>query len=117
MGLLTGDGAAALNSVFAAIYPSGSLVRRTITEDGGGSQTVTETTTAIKVQTDSASEAMRTAPGYTDTDVKLIVLTTGLGGEITTDDEIIDGRGDRWRVTMPMIDACGSHWEVRGQRA
>lgn len=117
MGLLTGGGAAVLNGVFASIYPTGALVRRTITEDAGGSQTITETTTAIKVQTDGVTEAMRTASGYTDTDVRLIVLTTGLNGDITTDDEIVDGRGDRWRVTMPSLDTCGSHWEIRGQRA
>lgn len=116
MGLLTGGGAAVLNSVFASIYPTGTLVRRTITEDAGGSQTITETTVAIKVQTDGVTEAMRTASGYTDTDVRLIVLTSGLGGDITTDDVIVDGRGDAWAVTMPSLDTCGSHWEVRGQR-
>ena len=116
VGLLDGGGASILNGVFGGLYPSGSLVRRTITEDAGGSQTVTETTTAIKVQTDRVTEAMRAAPGYTDTDVALIILTAGLGGDVTTDDHVIDGRGDRWSVTMPALDAFGSHWTVRGQR-
>lgn len=117
MGLLTGGGASLLNGVFAGIYPDGVLIRRTITEDAGGSQTVTETRTPIKVQTDSATERMRQAAGYTDEDVRLIVLTAGLPGEITTDDKITDGRGVTYSVTMPMLDACGSHWEIRGQRA
>lgn len=117
MGLLTGGGAGILNGVFAQIYPSGTLIRRTITEDAGGTQTVTDTTQPIRVQTDTASEVMRQAEGYTDTDVRLIVLTGGLNGPITTDDKITDSRGDTYSVTMPMLDACGSHYEIRGQRA
>ncbi len=117
MGLLTGDGAAILNDVFAGLYPDGTLVRRTITEDDGGSQTVIEETFPIKVQTDTVTEIMRTAPGYTDSDVALIILTAGLQGDVTTNDRVIDGRGDEWAVTLPVLDACGSHWTVRGQRA
>lgn len=117
MGLLNGGGAGILNGVFASIYPSGTLIRRAITEDSGGSQTVTDTKTSIKVQTDAATEKMRTAPGYTDTDVRLIVLTAGLPGSITTNDKITDSRGVTYSVTMPMLDACGSHWEIRGQRS
>lgn len=117
MGLLTGDGASILNGVFGSIYPDGSLVRIVTTEDAGGSKTRTMTFVPIKVQTDGVTEAMRAASGYTDTDVRLIVLTAGLNGAITTDDEIIDGRGDRWKVTVPSLDTCGSHWEIRGQRA
>lgn len=117
MGLLDGGGASILNGVFASIYLDGELIRRTITEDAGGSQTVTDTRQDIKVQTDGVTEAMRVADGYTDDDVRLIVLTGGLNGPITTDDKIIDGRGDTWSVSMPSLDACGSHWEIRGQRS
>lgn len=121
MGILDGDGASILNGVFGAIYPTGSLIRRNITEDTGGTQTVTypdgEDGIPIKVQTDRVTEAMRTAPGYTDTDVALIILTAGLGDSVTTDDHVIDSRGDTWAVTMPALDACGSHWTARGQRA
>ena len=116
MGILTGDGSNILNSVFAAIYPSGTLVRRTITEDAGGSQTVTTETVPIKVQTDRVTEAMRQAAGYTDKDVRLIVLSAGVS-DITSDDIVIDGGGDAWSLIDPAVDPCGSHWEMRGQRA
>lgn len=117
MGLLDGQGASILTGVFSGLYPTGTLFRRTITEDDGGSQTVIDETFPIKVQTDTVTELMRTAPGYTDTDVALIILSAGLPGDITTDDHIIDSRGDEWAVTLPVLDACGSHWTVRGQRA
>lgn len=117
---MDGGGSSLLNSVFSAIYPTGTLVRRTITEDDGGSQTVTypdgEEGIPIFVQTDKVTEAMRTASGYTDKDVQLIVLSAGLNGSITTDDHVIDSRGDQWAVTLPDLDTCGSHWTARGQR-
>jgi hypothetical protein len=116
VGLLTGDGASILNGVFASIYPSGSLIKRVVDEDDGGSQTVTETTVPIKVQTDACTEVMRQAAGYTDRDVRLIILSAGLTDAPTSDDEVVDGRGDRWRLINPSLDACGSHYEARGQR-
>lgn len=115
MGLLNGDGAAILNSVFASIYPDGTLVRRTIAENEGGSQTVTETTQAIKIQTDRVTEVMRQAAGYTDTDVRVIILLAGVPA-LTSDDQVIDSRGQTWALIDPALDACGSHWEARGQR-
>lgn len=117
MGLLDGGGSSLLTGVFSGIYPSGTLVRRTITEDAGGSQTVTDAEIPIKVQTDNVTEAMRQAAGYTDTDVRLIVLTAGLTSDITTNDKIRDSRGTLWSVTMPALDPCGSHWTIRGQKA
>ncbi len=115
MGLLDGGGASVLNSVFAAIYPTGTLVRRTIIEDAGGSQTVTQATQAIKVQTDAVTEVMRQAAGYTDTDVRLIILSAGVAS-VTSDDWVIDGRGNTYALIDPALDACGSHWVARGQR-
>lgn len=115
MGLLTGGGASVLNSVFAAIYPTGTLVRRTITEDAGGSQTVTETTQAVKVQTDAVTEVMRQSAGYTDTDVRVIILSAGVAA-VNSDDWVIDGRGNTWALIDPALDVCGSHWVARGQR-
>ena len=115
MGLLDSGGSSILNSVFSAIYPTGSLVRRTITEDAGGSQTVTTTTQAIKVQTDRVTEVMRQAAGYTDTDVRVIILSAGVDA-VTSDDQVIDSRGDTWALIDPALDACQSHWEARGQR-
>lgn len=115
MGLLDGGGSSVLNSVFASVYPTGTLVRRTITEDDGGSQTVTETTQLIKVQTDTVTEVMRQAAGYTDTDVRVIILSDGVAS-VTSDDWVIDGRGNTYALIDPSLDVCGSHWVARGQR-
>ena len=115
MGLLDGGGASILNGVFASIYPTGTLIRRTITEDEGGTQEVTQTTQPIKIQTDTVTEAMRSAAGYTDQDVRVIILSAGVD-TVTSDDQVIDGRGQTWNLIDPSLDACGSHWQARGQR-
>lgn len=117
MGILDTGGKRIFGSVMGKYFLDGELVRRAITEDSGGSQTVTETKILVKVQTDAVTEKMRQAAGYTEDDVRLIVLTEGLSGAITTNDWVIDGRGDKWAVSMPELDPCASHWVIRGQKA
>lgn len=117
MGILDTGGKKLFGSVMGRYFLDGKLVKRVITMDSGGSQTVVETRHDIKVQTDAVSEAMRQAAGYTDDDVMLIVLTDGVPVSLNTNDHVIDGRGNRWAVTMPELDPCASHWTIRGQKA
>lgn len=115
-GLLTGGGASLLNGVFASIYPTGTLWKEMRTELPGGDFTTTDDAVPIKVQTDRVTEAMRAAPGWTDAEVRLIVLSAGVDA-LNTDDEVTDGNGDRWRLKTADKDTCGSHWECAGVRA
>lgn len=115
-GLLTGGGASLLNGVFGAIYPTGTLWVTTRTELTGGDFSTSEDGVPIKVQTDRVTEAMRSRPGWTDAEVRLIVLSAGVNS-LDTDDEITDGNGDRWRLKTADRDTCGSHWECAGVRA
>lgn len=115
-GLLTGGGASLLNSVFAAIYPDGTLWKEVRTETTGGDFTTVPTAVPVKVQTDRVTEAMRAAPGWADAEVRLIILSAGVG-VLNTDDEVTDGNGDRWRLRTADRDTCGSHWECAGVRA
>lgn len=117
MGILDTGGKRLFGKVMGRYFLDGELIRREIDEDAGGSQTVTDVVYPVKVQTDTVTEAMRQAAGYTDDDVMLIVLTDGLSVSINTNDHVIDGRGDTWAVTMPDLDPCASHWTIRGQRA
>lgn len=117
MGILDTGGKRLFGKVMGRYFLDGELIHREITEDMGGSQTVNDVPYAIKVQTDAVTEAMRQAAGYTDDDVMLIVLTDGLPVSINTNDHVIDGRGDKWAVTMPDLDPCASHWTIRGQKA
>lgn len=117
MGILDTGGKRLFGKVMGRYFLDGELIQRVISEDMGGSQTATETRYPVKVQTDTVSEAMRQADGYTDDDVMLIVLTDGVPVSLNTNDHVIDGRGDIWAVTMPELDPCASHWTIRGQKA
>lgn len=113
---MTGDGWAALNSVFARLYPTGTLHVPTRTELAGGSFSETFANTSIKVQDDVVTEAFRARPGWANAESRLIVLSAGVSA-VTTECEITDGRGVRWRLRAADLDPCGSHWDCAGVRA
>lgn len=104
---------------------------------GGGDQ-------PVKVQTDATGEAVRRDVGFAEGDVTLLVLTTYGSGvadpdtphsddaplsdgaeyaqpaygqvlKITTDHEITDGYGDRYRIERAALDAARSHYVCRGR--
>lgn len=121
MGLLSGGIEAVFGAAFGGIYPSGTLhlgltgpvydlEGRIVGYAGGGG-------VPIKVQRDRATYAMRQAEGFSEGDVALIVLSAGLTVEITTDHEITDGHGRRWKVASADRDAANSHWVCRGRAA
>ena len=118
MVLLDGDLAAVLQGVFAWLFLDGQLHAGTgepiyneygdiIGYDGGGDL-------PIKVQTDVTSEGVKASDGYAVGDVVLIVLAKDIP-LITTDHEITDGHGDRYRVQDVDQDAARSHYVCRGR--
>ncbi|MGL4640522.1 MAG: hypothetical protein ACRCVX_12440 [Shewanella sp.] len=105
--------------VFGALYLDGTL-------DTGLAQPIYDTegnitgyaggdNVPIKVQTDAASYAMRQQEGFAEGDAMLIVLGQGIG-DVTTDHEVVDGYGVRWKVQSADQDAARSHWVLRGRR-
>src|SRR4051812_21352810 len=100
MGLLDGGGAAAFSSAFSSFYLDGTLYRPVGvgTDDGagGGSGNGFDAGTAVKVQVDAATQAMRSAENYVETDQRILVLAHGLD-PIDTDCEI-DAGGTRWGI-------------------
>lgn len=119
MGLLDGDIAALFGTAFIDLYLDGTLHQGgttpvydeygNITGYAGGADT------AIKVQRDNASYAMRQADGYSDGDVMLIILAQDIG-PVTTDMQVTDGYGVRWMVASANLDAAASHWICRGAK-
>lgn len=114
-GVLSGSGAAFLDRYLRPMYLDGVLERSQRTEALDGTVTETFTQTPIKCQTDIANEVMRTAAGYTDTDMRVLVLAADVDS-INTDDQIVDGRGDRWAIARASLDPCGAYWDCHGQR-
>lgn len=118
MGLLDGSIAAIFSAAFSGLYLDGTL------HAGTGGPTYDDDTgdvtgytdggdTAIKVQVDSATEAMRRAEGFAEGDVRLIVLAAGVPA-ITTDHQIT-ARGERHAVLFAELDAAASHWVCRAR--
>lgn len=121
MSLLDGGIASIFGSVFSGIYLDGTL-HRSLTDPiydgegsiigyGGGGDM------PIKVQRDKATYGMTRAQGFSDGDCALIILTAQLDGvEITTDMEVTDGHGRRWKIASADLDAASSHWICRGSK-
>lgn len=110
-------------SVFGDIYGDGELIRVSMVRQTSGSLIPSEAAAMpIKVQVDVCSEAMRLSAGYSDTDVRLLVLQSGVsGGDVNTDDIIRakdrNGVLRRWKVAEGVTQDPGrSYWEIRGIR-
>ncbi len=113
MGLLDGGLQSVFGAAFGSIYLDGSLIRVTLVDDGeGGGSEITETH-PIKGQVDAVTERMRQSAGYTDGDMRIIVLQAGLGFRPNTDDRITLG-GRNWAIADIEADPANTHWIARG---
>ncbi len=73
-----------------------------------------------QVQVDVVTEAMRAQEGYTDRDVRLIVLAPGLARALDTSAtvEVLDGpHVGAWMVASNAVDTLGVAYDGRGRRA
>lgn len=92
-----------------------------VTDDGGSITTPgTPIEITCSVQVDVVTEAMRQAEGFTDKDMRLLVLAATLDGDMDTSAtvEVLDGpHAGSWSIDMADLDTMGSHWVCRGRRA
>lgn len=116
MGFLDGGLAAAFSAAFSSFYLDGTLYRQISGDDGagGGSGGGFDAGTAVKVQIDATTQAMRAAEGFVDTDQRILVLASDVD-PITTDCEIVAG-DTRWGIASVAQDPAGSYYELRGRR-
>lgn len=113
MGLLDGGMASVFAGIMGTYFLDATLHRATMSDDGAGGGSVSFSDYPVKAQIDAATQAMREAQGYTDTDQRILVLASGIG-EITTDDEItVDGR--RWSVASVAADPAQAYFDLRGR--
>jgi hypothetical protein len=117
MGLLDGEVAALFATAFGGMYLDGTLHQGTGEPVYDSEGTITGYSgagdTAVKVQVDRATSAMRAADGFSEGDVRLIVLAqTGMA--ITSDHEL-SARAVRYRIQSAELDAAASHWTCRAR--
>lgn len=103
-------------NIFSDIFGDGQLITVTMVRGPGGVQIPQETAVSCKVQVDRADEAMRQSAGYTDTDVKLIILQAGLSDKEPDSDSIVVAQGRRWKVSGVRSDPARAAWIMRGIR-
>lgn len=117
VGLLDGQIAAVFSAALSGLYLDGTLHAGTGSPVYDASGNITGYTgggdVAIKVQVDSATDAMRRADGYAEGDCRVIVLARGVSA-ITSDMELT-ARAKRWRILSAELDAAASHWTLRAR--
>lgn len=119
MGLLDGGIQSVFGSIFGSFYLPGLLTRVTLAPDGRGGGVAIPIDQNCRVQLDACTEVMRQQPGYTDTDMRILILQAGVdGGPVDTDCEVepLAGpyQGRRFKIAWVTQDPAASYWECRG---
>lgn len=120
--VLNGGLAAVFGAAFGGLYlPALVHVPAEVEYDAGGSIVpgVAAEPVPCRVQVDGVTEAMRRAEGFSERDMRLMVLAAGLGTEITTDCrvEVLQGpHAGLWLVASVARDPAGAYWDCRGRR-
>lgn len=115
--------AAAVSSRYGGPFHEGRLrwPGTPVTDDGGSIvEPGTPEEYACSVQVDVVTEAMRGEAGYTDKDVRLIVLAPGLARAVDTDAtvEVLEGpHAGTWSIQSEALDVAGCAYDGRGRRA
>lgn len=114
MGLLDGDIAGLFGTVFGSFYLDGTLTQNPVwVPDGqGGGSYETPDPVAVKVQEDQVDEATRVAGGYSQDDVRFLVLQQP-GLTLTGDSELTVG-GRTYLLRTPRQDPAKSYYECWG---
>lgn len=117
MSLLDGQLAAAFAGPFGALYLDGQLFRALdFVGDGmgGGTGDGFAPAQAVKVQIDQATQAMRSADGYVEGDVRILMLAHGV---VTPDtDAEVGAGGVRYMIESVGTYPAGSYFELRGRK-
>ena len=113
MAVLTGEIASVFRTAFGGLYLDGTLHRPTTTDDGAGGGSATFADTAVKIQPEATTQAMRDAPGYVDTDKRYFILGYNLDAP-NTDCELTT-EGKRWLIVNWSRDPAGSYFDVHAR--
>lgn len=116
MGILDGDITALFGAAFSDMYLDATLHAGTgepSYQPNGDIFEYAGSDVPAKCQVDAATDAMRRAEGFSEGDVRLIILALGL--PTITDNHQLTVQGVRYFLAGPTLDAAGSHWVARGR--
>lgn len=116
MGFLDGDLQPVVTGAFGWLLLDGSLHTKRVMIDnrGNASSDPPDAGSPIKGMIDKATQQMREADGFQETDVALLWLAEGVPD--ATLDHQITLRGQTFHVLPPLaLDAAMTHWTARGR--
>lgn len=100
VGFLNGGTKTLFGELLGPLYMAATVTDQTLTYGGDGTLQRGPGPRSCKARVDSATERMRDAEGYTDTDRAISILAASLDGPLTTDAEIEILEGDYAGVTF-----------------
>lgn len=108
-------------SVGAGYWPAEALTETAPVTDDGGSiiSPGAPVARACSAQVDSVTEAMRQADGFTEGDVRLLVLVGTLAGPLDTSARVRVMGGPHaatYSLQSVTLDVAGTHWDCRARR-
>lgn len=109
------------SAVGAPFYDAVAQWPGTATYDTGGSITSAGTPVelACRAQFDAATQAMRAAEGFLETDVRILVLSASIDGDLDTEARIVVASGDyagTWALMSCQRDPASIGFECRGRK-
>ena len=111
-----------ISAMFAGIpqgiYGPGSLVTvvtGTTRDQSTGVFPVAQTTTPVRVQRDVCTQRQMSQAGYSEKDVRLMVLQHGVAVTPNTDSLVVH-RGETFAVMDVDEDPCRVYWDLRARR-
>ena len=121
MGLLSGDGAAIFNTIFAPLYLDAVIYKQEAVYGSDGDLTVTYAEYDAKAQVDAMTEAMREESGAADSDRRILILANSTAAPVDSDCEITVNQGPyagvKFQVASIDRDPVGAYFQCRGRRA
>lgn len=120
MGLLNGGAKAVFGELMGPLYLAARVTDRTLSYGADGTIEAGAEPRTCKAKVDSATERMREAPGYTETDRAIFILAASITGELTTDAdvEILEGdyAGSKFHISSVDRPPGCSYFLCRGAR-
>lgn len=118
VGLLNGGAKALFGELLGGSYPAARLYTGEPNYDNEGTLQMGDGGIACKAKVDSATERMRTEPGFSQTDRSIFILAASFAGEakVGHEIEILEGPYAGSKFGIASVDRPGgaSYWLCRG---
>jgi hypothetical protein len=113
-----------VSSAFGAPFYAGAIIvpgtGGGLDDDGVFQPGSPATRVPCKVQVVDADEAMRESEGFADGDALMVILSDGVGIDLTTDMKVSIPAGPRvgtWMISDLGRDSAGIGWSAKGRKA